>query len=163
MISNDDVVRLVQTAGAYDGRKASEVSVPAWADASGRGRWTYPEAVEAIKAHYAESTAFIMPAHVTERIRARRRDTAMRNPADPPDRAGQKRLAELMAGAFQTITDDWHDNALSRRCPSCDAAPGSHCTRAAPDGDLLATRIPHPARMKPEVANDGHLATEAAR
>jgi hypothetical protein len=148
-VTRDDIVRLLQTAAAYDNRTIGEGPVRAWFDSAERGRWTYPEAVEAIKAHYAESTAFLMPAHVSQRIKATRQDAAMRNPIDPPDRAGQARLAELISGAFQTIPDDWRDDAINRRCSSCGAESGTQCTRVSDEG-RVPTRIPHPARMKSE-------------
>jgi hypothetical protein len=145
-----DTKRLLAVAMSYDNRKPSDAAVLSWGEASRRGRWTFPEAVEAVHEHYASSTGFLMPAHITQWIKAARQDAAMRTPVDPPDRTGQARLAALLAGAFQTIDDGWQDDALSRRCPSCDAEAGAGCTRRDDDGSRVATRIPHPARMKPE-------------
>ena len=105
-LTRNETIELLQIAGSYDGRKAAEASVHAWSDAAERARWTYEEAAEAIKSHYTESTDFVMPAHVTRRIRAIRQDLAMRNPTDPPDKAGQARLARMLAGAFKTVSDD---------------------------------------------------------
>ncbi|MGH3825956.1 MAG: zinc finger domain-containing protein [Pseudonocardiaceae bacterium] len=150
-MTRSEIVKILQIAAAYDNRIATDAAVHAWGDTAQRCRWAYPEAAEAVKAHYAESTEYLMPAHITDRIRAQRQDTAMRNPIDPPDRTGQRRLAELITGAFQAIPDDWRDDALSRPCPSCAAQPGTPCTRESPEG-RAATRIPHPARMKPDKA-----------
>jgi hypothetical protein len=151
-VIRDEIIQLLGGASCYDARKPSEGMVNAWSDAAERGRWTYPEATEAIKTHYVESTDFVMPAHVTKQIRAKRQDSAMRHPIDPPDRADQQRLAELIADAFQTIPDPRHDkwrvDAVSRPCPFCDFQPGEQCTRESPEGGV-PTRIPHPTRMKP--------------
>jgi len=105
-MTRDQIVRLLQIAAAYDNRTIADAAVHAWFDVAERGRWTYAEAADAIKVHYAESTDFIMPAHVTKRIRAIRHDQAMRNPTDPPDKTGQERLARMLAGAFKRIGDD---------------------------------------------------------
>lgn len=149
MMTQNEIIDLLTAASAYDNRNASKAAVLAWSKSAELGRWTINEALDAIHAHYAESTTYLMPAHVTQWIRAQRQDAAMRNPIDPPDPVGQKRLAALIAGAFQTIPDDWRDDAHSRRCPSCNAQPGEQCTRESDTG-RATTRIPHPARMKPE-------------
>jgi hypothetical protein len=105
-VTRDEIIKLLQIAAAYDNRTIADAATHAWADAAHRCRWTYPEAADAIKAHYAEATEFVMPAHVTRRIRAVRQDLAMRNPTDPPDKAGQDRLARMLAGAFKRVGDD---------------------------------------------------------
>ncbi|MGH8881976.1 MAG: hypothetical protein ACRD0P_32280, partial [Stackebrandtia sp.] len=70
----------------YDNRKlGSRLTETAWLQAATRGRWTI---IEAVHAHYAEHTAFLMPAHITERIRAARQDAAMRQPLEQPDPIG---------------------------------------------------------------------------
>lgn len=150
-ITDHETRRLLAVAMSYDNRKPAEAAVLAWGEAASRGRWTFDEAIEAAHAHYTESTDFLMPAHITRRIKAARQDIAMRNPADPPDRAGQERLAALIAGTFQEIPDGWRDDALTRCCPACNAQPGEQCTRESAEG-RRATRIPHPARMKPDRA-----------
>jgi hypothetical protein len=105
-LAKNDVIQLLQIAGSYDGRKASEAAIHAWSDAAGRVRWTYDEAAEAIKAHYADSTDFIMPAHVTKRIKATRQDRAMREPVTPPDPTGQAKIAKAITGVFQVVDDE---------------------------------------------------------
>lgn len=150
-LTDAETRQLLAVAMSYDNRKPADATVLAWGEASRRGRWTFPEAVEAIHEHYAGSTAFLMPAHVTQWIKTRRQEASMRTPVDPPDRAGQQRLAALIGGAFQTIPTDWRDAAQSRSCPSCGARPDSPCTREADDGTRVETRIPHPARMKTPV------------
>jgi hypothetical protein len=106
MMTQNEIVDLLSVVTAYDNRNASKAAVLAWGTASEIGRWTFPEALRSVHEHYAESTDFIMPAHVTRRIKTARNDFAMRNPTDPPDKTGQARLGRMLAGAFKTVGDD---------------------------------------------------------
>jgi hypothetical protein len=76
MLTNDQVVDLLTLAAAYDRRKVGLADVAAWRDAAERGRWQPAAALDAVKAHYATSTAWLMPGHVAEIIRAERRQPA---------------------------------------------------------------------------------------
>lgn len=154
MMTHDDIVDLLSVISAYDNRNPSHAAVLAWGKSAELGRWTITEALTAVHAHFASSTAFLMPAHITERIRAARHDAAMRQPLTHPDPISQARLTALISGAFQALNDDpetppdQHRAALARRCPFCAAAPGSPCTRAAVTGrtDRLSM---HPSRLNP--------------
>lgn len=89
-------------------------------------------------------------------------------PAPPPNRIGQRRLAELTAGAFRDVpaaTDvvgnpPTADGVASRRaalaasCPYCAARPGEQCTRSGAGGRVPISH-PHPARS-------GHTSEEAS-
>ena len=66
----NEIVNLLTLIAAYDGRTVGEGDVRAWSDAASRAGWTWAAAAEAVKAHFAESAARIMPGHVTQRIRA---------------------------------------------------------------------------------------------
>lgn len=68
-----EVIDLLTLAAAYDRRTVGQADVEAWRDAANRGRWTYDEAREALQEHYATSTGFLMPGHITERINRGRR------------------------------------------------------------------------------------------
>lgn len=105
-MTRDEIVRLLQTAAAFDNRTIADAAAHAWADSAERGRWTYHEASEAIKAHYTDCTDFVMPAHIAKRIKAARNDRAMREPVVAPDPVGQARVARMLSGAFQTTTDE---------------------------------------------------------
>lgn len=105
-LTDVQIRRLLAAAMAYDNRKPSEAAVMSWGETSSRARWTFGEALEAIHAHYAESTDFIMPAHITKRIKATRQDTAMRQPVAPPDPVGQAKVARAITGVFQTVDDE---------------------------------------------------------
>jgi hypothetical protein len=71
----DEITALLAVAAGYDNRRPGDLNTAAWHDASHRGRWTFEEAVEAVKEHYANEVAFVMPAHVTAIIK-RHRDRA---------------------------------------------------------------------------------------
>jgi hypothetical protein len=69
---NEQEVRAVlATAMAYDNRKPGEANIAAWMEAASRGRWTFEAALEAVHQHYATSTQFLMPGHITAVVRAR--------------------------------------------------------------------------------------------
>ncbi|WP_348240627.1 hypothetical protein, partial [Salmonella enterica] len=72
----DEVVDLQSGISAYDNRKPNPAAVLAWGTADELGRWTLPEAVAAVHAHFAESTDYLMPAHITTRVKATRQDRA---------------------------------------------------------------------------------------
>lgn len=145
----DEIINLLTAAAAFDRRKVGEADVRAWADAAGRGRWTYDEALEAVKAHYADSTAWLMPGHVTEAIRARRTQPAPaaalpapdRPPADPVHvRAALADIAEKL-GWERAVGD----TGMRVRCPHCGVSVGSRCVN--PQTGKPLTQSPcHPAR-----------------
>ena len=69
-VDEQQIIDLLKVASAYDSRKPDHAAVLAWREAAGRARWTFPAALDAIHAHYAESAERIMPGHVTARLRA---------------------------------------------------------------------------------------------
>lgn len=71
-----DVKRMLAAAMAYDNRKPGEANIAAWMEAAHRGGWRFDEALEAVKAHYDESTEFLMPAHINALLRQSRRHPA---------------------------------------------------------------------------------------
>lgn len=85
-----EVKFLLGHAMGYDNRKMpGDANLAAWVEASRRASWTLPAALEALHEHYAHSAEFLMPGHITERIRANRRQP-------PPVR---EVLRQLLAGA----------------------------------------------------------------
>lgn len=77
MLTDAQVKHLLVASMAYDNRKLpGEANVRAWKEAAHRTGWAFEEALEAIHAHYAESTEFIMPGHITQRIKGNRRQPA---------------------------------------------------------------------------------------
>jgi hypothetical protein len=70
MLTDDQIRALLTAAMSYDNRRPGELNVAAWREASTRAGWTFEAAVEAIHDHYARSTDFLMPGHITARISA---------------------------------------------------------------------------------------------
>ncbi|MFC9874826.1 hypothetical protein [Nocardia salmonicida] len=100
-MSPDEVLTLLQVAQSYDSRNIDRLMQLAWVDAAQRQRWTRDGAVQAIRAHYAESTDRIMPGHITARIRTQRampfaptyrRALTAAPPASPEQRAAARAL-----------------------------------------------------------------------
>lgn len=154
MLTDPEVRRLLAAVMAYDNRKPGQATVLAWTEASTRGRWTYAEALEAVHAHFAERSEWLMPGMVTAAIKAARQDAAMREPIKHPDRIGQARLLELVSGAFSAISNDSNDPgetarraAVARPCPFCKAAAGSPCTRLSQSGRVRLGNV-HPSRQE---------------
>lgn len=99
-MTHDEVVHLLQIVSTYDSRKLDHLTVAAWKEAASRARWTSDAALEAVHEHYSKSTAWLMPGHVTELVRAGKRhpapvDEVLSIAAAPP--ASPERRAELMA------------------------------------------------------------------
>ncbi|MBF6460199.1 hypothetical protein IU433_14250 [Nocardia puris] len=68
----DEILILLQVAQSYDARNIDRLMQSAWLDAANRARWDRDAALNAIRAHYAESTERIMPGHVTALVRSAR-------------------------------------------------------------------------------------------
>lgn len=160
-----EIKRLLAAAMAYDNRKPGQAAVLAWQEAARRREWTFEEALDAIHEHYASSTAFLMPAHVTEGIDASRRQRRRQK----LEEIGEHRRAELEPAAappqperVRAIVDSvadrlgWqrkpkpHQQALLVDCPHCQAVAGRPCarqiTRGHRRGEYLALDTPHPSR-----------------
>ncbi|MGB3443859.1 MAG: hypothetical protein WBA97_34410 [Actinophytocola sp.] len=105
-LSQDEVRALLAIAVAYDNRKPGEVTIAAWMEAADRGRWTFPAAVEAIHDHYAKSTDFLMPGHITAAVRARMQlpapasEVAQLEAARPAEEAIRKRWSAVIREKF---------------------------------------------------------------
>lgn len=92
-----EVRRLLAAAMAYDNRKPGQAAVLAWGEAADRGRWSFEAALEAVHCHYAESTEFLMPGHITQRLRTGRRADAEQFRALPgPAPASEKARSKAM-------------------------------------------------------------------
>jgi hypothetical protein len=147
-LTETEIRQLLAATMGYDNRRPGDLNVAAWIKASEVGRWTFDEALEAVHHHGANSTEFLVPAHVTQRIRAERQDRAMREAAPKPDPDGQRRMAALTAGAFHDVPAADEQPArrgpLSVPCPHCQAQPGQGCTRPSHGGPKPTQ--PHPSR-----------------
>lgn len=99
-MTHDEIVEILQIMSAYDSRKIDGPSIAAWKEAAVRARWDSRDALNAIHEHYARSTSWLMPGHVTESIRASKRHPAPASEvlelASAPPASAEKRAA-LMA------------------------------------------------------------------
>jgi hypothetical protein len=153
-MTRDEIVDLLTAIAAYDKRKPDPTAVLAWGEAASRGRWTLPEALEAVHSHFSESTEYLMPGHITQRVRDARRDRQMRDAVraiePPPPRP---EIAARVDAAAQHLADrlGWkeretraRDHALTVGCPHCRALPGERCVQPRTRRPL--TKSPcHPA------------------
>lgn len=94
---------LLAVAMGYDNRRPGDLNVVAWREAASRARWTFDAALEAIHQHYAESTEFLMPAHITQRVKAMRARPpvhAALPAAEPASPETRRRIRDLIGDAF---------------------------------------------------------------
>lgn len=76
-LSLDEVKILLGIAMGYDNRKMpGDLNLASWIEASHRANWTLAAAIDAVHEHYANTPDFLMPGHVTQRIRVERRQPA---------------------------------------------------------------------------------------
>jgi len=155
-----EVRSLLAVAMSYDNRKPGEANVMAWAEAAHRNRWTFEAAREAIHAHYGQSTAFLMPGHVTDLVRAARTQPApvagLLPPAAPadPERVASlvQQLAQRMGWAKKAKPTPGVVDALQVECDHCHAGPRRPCTRRITRGphrgEFRKLTNPHPSRVE---------------
>lgn len=154
-MTHDQVVDLLTAIAAYDNRKPNAAAVMAWGKAAELGRWTLPEALDAVHEHFCENPDYLMPAHITARVKAARQDRAMRAEAlaleaAPVDPVAAKRVEAIVDELAKTM--GWTDRAETRtsyavkvRCPHCSAAVGNRCVNPQ-TGKPLAQSACHPSR-----------------
>ncbi|MEJ9078830.1 hypothetical protein WKY82_10450 [Gordonia malaquae] len=75
-LDRDQVIDLLTVIAAYDRRSIGEGDIAAWAESARRAGWRFDDAVNAVHDHFADSSRWLMPGHVTERIRLARRQPA---------------------------------------------------------------------------------------
>lgn len=150
-ITNTEAIDLLTAASVYDSRKPNPDAVLAWMKASELGRWSFPEALNALHEHYATSRDYLMPAHITERIKARRAQPG-RPELPPGSPAGRARVDDAIAEVAKNLgwkrppDPDENRRVLAVRCPWCSAAPHEPCSRPTGRGGRLTG--PHPARVE---------------
>lgn len=140
-MTDEEIYHLLAVAMSYDNRRApGDANIMAWREAADRGRWSFRAAVEAIHAYYAESTDFLMPGHITDRIRKARQlppaPKEIEAPAAPP--AEPQTVATVVAEIATNLgwqkPIDGGDPALQVECPWCHALPTNPCGRWATHG-----------------------------
>jgi hypothetical protein len=160
-VTEDEIRRLYALVMSYDNRRLSEANITAWWEQAMRNRWTFDEAREAIHAHHAESTEFLMPAHITTKIRAARRQPApvaavrALAPAQPSQPQRFRSIITTLADRLGWDREPTgSDAALDRECPHCQALPGRPCVRQVARGhrrgELVPIAHPHPSRLTTE-------------
>lgn len=158
-MNEQEIRALLAAAMAYDNRKPGDATVMAWLEAATRARWTFPAALDALHAHYAESGDWVMPGHITARIRAARGpgrpDEVLALPAGPP--AQPERIRAVVDALARRL--GWQRIPTSTvtapdvECPHCHAAPKRPCTRMATRGPHRGERVRltggevHPSRL----------------
>lgn len=153
-MTRDEIINLLSIAAAYDKRTLGEADIAAWSDAADRGRWTYEQAADAVKAHYAESERWLMPSHVTDRIRSRRAEPARALPSAPERAADEhrRRVVGWFADRFQPDQQQRSQEqraSLAVACPYCGATPSRPCWQTAGHRvltDQAPIEFPHRAR-----------------
>lgn len=156
-MTHDEVVDLLTAISAYDNRKANPASVLAWGKAAELGRWTLTEALDAVHAHFSESPDYLMPAHITARVKAARQDRALREEnaaltAAPVDPAAAERIQQVIGDLAQQMgwSEEHQDRAgfaLRVACPHCRASVGTRCVSPT-TGKALKSSACHPSRAE---------------
>jgi hypothetical protein len=159
-MTEQEIRALLIAAMAYDNRKPGNATVAAWLEAAQRSRWTFDAALDALHAHYAESADWVMPGHITARLRTARTGPApvgelLALPVGEP--AQPERIDSIVDAVAARLgwqrTPTTPDPGLGQRCPHCHAAPGRPCTRVIARGGRRGQYVPigrpHPSRRGP--------------
>lgn len=108
---------LVAVIAAYDNRTSDETTDQVWQHAL--DDVPLPDAVEAVHAHFRESTAWLMPAEIRARVKAARRARlAAAGPPDIPpglDQAAERRWAAAWRQAVGSGVDPGRATAMADR------------------------------------------------
>ena len=85
-MSAEDMGRVLAKCASYDRRKVGESDIIAWLQVL--GDLPYDDCVAAVIAHYGETTDWIMPAHIRQRVKEARKQRIKEAggvPAPPPE------------------------------------------------------------------------------
>lgn len=106
-MTENEIRALLATCMAYDNRRQpGAANIAAWLEAAHRANWTFDAAVDAIHGHYAESPDFLMPGHITARLRAARQGPAryVALPrAEPASEEIRKQFRDAFRDAFRDV------------------------------------------------------------
>jgi hypothetical protein len=105
-MNRSESAQALSVAAAYDNRTIGETNVMAWADALADLRLT--DVIDAIKAHYRDTTEFVQPAHIRPKVRNLRDRRIMDAviPAPPAELADDPVAAlEWHRAALRAIAD----------------------------------------------------------
>lgn len=108
-ISHQEIITLLSMLTALDARNVGEADVLLWHAAANAERWTYPQAERAIvqlAARWTPEQAWrIVPGHVTELIRAARRQPAPVAEVLPALPAAEQATADQRAAAIRSFAE----------------------------------------------------------
>lgn len=151
-LTDAEVRQLLVVAMSYDNRKPpGQANVAAWADSAELAKWTFDEALRALKAHYTEDSAFLMPGHITARIRKERQE---RRALPPPVQrlaieapsAEPRRIKAIIAGLAKDLGWTKKPQPLAAtspvQCPYCHSLPGKPCVRVIGHGIRRGQYVP---------------------
>lgn len=112
----EETGRLLAKCASYDRRKIGEAEVIAWLQAI--GDLNYRDCETAVVGHYTDSTDWIMPAHVRQRVRKIRDERIDRAkiPAPPPEIAnGDRETYRAVLHAARVAVADGRDPEAAMR------------------------------------------------
>lgn len=156
-LTPQEVGSLLTAAACYDNRQPNPDLLRAWVEAAARGRWEYREALDAVHEHYAHTTDYLMPGHITVALKHRRALPPPSIASLPEHRraASPEHIAACMAEIAQKL--GWivaaeeadRRTVLTVRCPYCAAQPGEPCTRPSERAGSGRVRMGfHPSRLE---------------
>lgn len=123
MMTRDQVIDLLMVIRAYDNRTVDEMAIRAYEESARRASWEAVDAQEAAIEHFTNvPDKWLMPAHITDRIRANRRQpapVAEIEAAPIPKGWGTGRPVQA---AYQI------NGAIGIECAACKAQVGEYCT-----------------------------------
>jgi hypothetical protein len=115
-VNAEETGRLLAKCASYDRRKIGEAEVIAWLQAI--GDLNYRDCETAVVGHYTDSTDWIMPAHVRQRVRKIRDERIDRAkiPAPPPEIAnGDRETYRAVLHAARVAVADGRDPEAAMR------------------------------------------------
>ena len=100
---------------SYDRRKTGDADTIAWYQAI--GDLAYDDCIAAVIAHYSETTDWIMPAHIRQRVKQAReaRILAADIPAPPPEVAADRAAYRAALHAARVAAADGRDPEAAAR------------------------------------------------
>ncbi|MBP2341056.1 hypothetical protein JOF41_007310 [Saccharothrix coeruleofusca] len=166
-MSRDEVVLLLRTIAHYDNRPPSVETTDAWLMSAQLAGWKLAEAVAAVHHHFAFSTDYLKPGHITALIQQARQKPripleartvaqALPAPEQPPAEPERVRsIVEQLANRLGWERTKRPDPATSPvECPVCQALPGKPCVRRQHRGPHKGRYVPlakpHPSRVELE-------------
>lgn len=129
-----EVVDLLTEAARFDRRTIGKAEAKAWHAVV--GDLSLDDALAAVRAHYAETSDWLMPAHVRKGVKAMRRDRLERQvmPAPAPELTDDSvRYRETLAASIRSIADGRQvRRAIAPAGPSGPPADQAEALKAKP-------------------------------